>query len=297
MLCGGRCPFHHVSPCGCGGVPSLPPPMLARYAGAASGPKDVIIVLDKSGSMATKNRLTQAKLAAKWVINTLSYTDYATVVQFSSTAASATPMMLPMTVGNRAKLKNFVDNLGAFGATDFTAAFTKAFDTLSESRLARQTSKCNTVILFMTDGTHDPLKPFPEDPVEFVQKANLDSDTRIFTYNFGDDARDEKMKQIACASNGVYQQIPDGGDLKYAMASYFTYLAAGIVPATGESQAVRWAEMYEDGQGIGQNTAACAPVYVCLHVAVRGSSRSSYLCWGNGIVIGCTWVDSTSTMR
>ena len=24
---------------------------------------------------------------------------------------------------------------------------------------------------------------------------------------------------------------------------------------------MRWAEMYEDGQGMGQNTAACAPVY------------------------------------
>jgi hypothetical protein len=42
---------------------------------------------------------------------------------------------------------------------------------------------------------------------------------------------------------------------------YFAYLGAGIVPKTGEVQQVRWAEMYEDGQGMGQNTAACAPVY------------------------------------
>ena len=45
------------------------------------------------------------------------------------------------------------------------------------------------------------------------------------------------------------------------MASYFSYLGAGIIPKPGEKQAVRWAEMYEDGQGMGQNTAACAPVY------------------------------------
>ena len=43
--------------------------------------------------------------------------------------------------------------------------------------------------------------------------------------------------------------------------SYFSYLAVGIVPADGTDQQVRWVETYEDGQGIGQNTAACVPVY------------------------------------
>ena len=69
------------------------------------------------------------------------------------------------------------------------------------------------------------------------------------------------MKRAACTGKGVYQAIPDGGDLKKAMANYFSYLAVGIIPRDGTDQQIRWAETYEDGQGIGQNTAACAPVY------------------------------------
>ena len=39
-------------------------------------------------------------------------------------------------------------------------------------------------------------------------------------YNFGSDANDDTMKRAACASAGVFQHVPDGGNLKKAMASY-----------------------------------------------------------------------------
>ena len=75
------------------------------YASAASGPKDVVIVLDTSGSMSSNDRLTKALTAAKWVINTLSETDYATVVSYASSATSASTELLQMTAVNRATLK------------------------------------------------------------------------------------------------------------------------------------------------------------------------------------------------
>ena len=56
------------------------------YAGAASGPKDVVIIIDTSGSMRTSGRMAAAIEAAQWTVNTLSATDYATVVAFASTA-------------------------------------------------------------------------------------------------------------------------------------------------------------------------------------------------------------------
>ena len=64
-------------------LPLFPPPV--RYASSVSGPKDVVLVLDRSGSMnakiskapgQTKSRITAAKDAANWVINTLSYVVY-----------------------------------------------------------------------------------------------------------------------------------------------------------------------------------------------------------------------------
>merc|ERR1719473_1213343 len=40
------------------------------YAGAASGPKDVIIIIDTSGSMRTSGRMAAAIEAAQWTVNT-----------------------------------------------------------------------------------------------------------------------------------------------------------------------------------------------------------------------------------
>jgi len=56
------------------------------YVGATTGPKDVIIVMDRSGSMGGYNRLTYAKQACKTVIQTLGLADYAAVISFSNNA-------------------------------------------------------------------------------------------------------------------------------------------------------------------------------------------------------------------
>ena len=53
---------------------------------------------------------------------------------------------------------------------------------------------------------------------------NKDGDARLFTYNFGNEATDDMLKKAACQNNGVYQKIPDGGNLKLAMASYVNRL-------------------------------------------------------------------------
>ena len=56
------------------------------FVAASSGPKDVVIVIDKSGSMAVQNRWNLAINAAKSVIDTLTIGDHFSVVLFSNTA-------------------------------------------------------------------------------------------------------------------------------------------------------------------------------------------------------------------
>jgi hypothetical protein len=56
------------------------------YTGASSGPKDVVLVLDISGSMAEFDRISLMKDAAKTVLASLTINDYVNVVVFSSGA-------------------------------------------------------------------------------------------------------------------------------------------------------------------------------------------------------------------
>lgn len=58
-----------------------------RYISASSGPKNVILVLDTSGSM-FKARLDYMKEAAKRVVETLTFSDRVAVVQFATRATA-----------------------------------------------------------------------------------------------------------------------------------------------------------------------------------------------------------------
>ena len=100
------------------------------YVTAASGSKDVVILLDISGSMMQNGRMALAKEAVKSALNTLGQSSMVAVVAFNDDIeltcfgkefVSATPR-------NVAKLEQWVDNLHADGSTNFEVAFDAAFD-------------------------------------------------------------------------------------------------------------------------------------------------------------------------
>ena len=86
-----------------------------------------------------------------------------------------------------------------------------------------------------------------------MKRLNLEGkdpvNARIFTYHFGDaddEAGKSLMHRIACENNGVYFGIPEkGAPLKLIMASYFTYLAVGIIPKQGTESTESYREYRE----------------------------------------------------
>jgi len=275
------------------------------YAGSASGPKDVVIVIDRSGSMRKEDRMASAITAAKWVVNTFSATDYATIVSFSSDVDSFSPQLKQMTAENKAAMKEYISLLEANGGTNMKDAFNKAFDVLDSSTTTQEmpnpnSSGCSKVVLFLSDG--QPSNN--QDPQEAVKMRNggrswmADDDearvaknhARIFTYAFGDNAPTALMKKLSCENSGIYMKIrdSDSGNLKQIMASYFVYLAAGLKGAgQGSASPATWNDQFEDGQGMGWSTGACARVYdttktpvqlfsvICLAMPVEQLKRMS----------------------
>ena len=104
----------------------------------ATGPKDLFLILDRSGSMkvrgllalrlsrspppvphpldrsgSTKNdgRLDNAKAAAKLVVSTLTHTDYVSVVSFSTTAYSENTYLVPAERLYRSTMNGFIDDM------------------------------------------------------------------------------------------------------------------------------------------------------------------------------------------
>ena len=228
------------------------------FVAASSGPKDVVIVIDKSGSMAALNRWNLAINAAKSVINTLTIGDHFSVVLFSDTAETlGFPRLERATQENKETVLNALDQSIYTGRTNYGAAFDKAFDLFESSETTEKSSNCHRAILFLSDG--EPTEGSTGDGLyRNITEKNILNAT-IFTYALGESADEEALKNIACNSGGIYAKIPDNGDLVEQMSAYYKLYA--ILQGGAENMNfTTWVEPYLYSSGV-MGTTVSAPVF------------------------------------
>ena len=231
------------------------------YVAASSGPKDVVIVLDTSGSMSSYDRISLQSTAANDVIDALTIGDHFGVVEFNSGAQTLNPggRLLQATVENKDTMKALVDGLVAGGSTNFYAAFEEAFDLIDASTAYEASSNCHTAILFLTDGVMS--DGYTESQVyNLINQRNAAYDATVFTYSLGSGADDVIPKAIACETGGIWAGIPDGDDLSSYMTGYYKLLAMGLGDGANEGFTA-WVEPYAFSTGGGMGTTVSAPVY------------------------------------
>ena len=137
------------------------------YVMGATGPKDVIIILDKSGSMKNSDRMTNAIAGARTVVNTLTNVDYVNVVTFSTAAHSENTVLVPAEWAYRQTLDQSIASINANGYTYYTKAMTLALEITNKTDHHGFTANCTRVYVFLTDG--DPT----DDMDDFVNIINL----------------------------------------------------------------------------------------------------------------------------
>lgn len=147
-------------------------------------PKDVIVVLDQSGSMFGE-KWDQARAAVKFVLDNLNERDRFNVVVFSTGFRIFANDLQPVSEVSAAK--GWIDGLEAIGGTDINAALTEAMRMADPER--------STVVLFLTDGL--PTEGIVDASqiltnVEGAAKPNV----RIFTFGVGDDVDTFLLDQL-----------------------------------------------------------------------------------------------------
>ncbi|CEM35380.1 unnamed protein product [Vitrella brassicaformis CCMP3155] len=245
------------------------------YASASTGPKNVVIVVDRSGSMSQQNRMWLARLAVKSVIDTLTWKDNAALIAFNDRVGGFTSAgngLIPMTGDNKASMKSYADGLVAIGGTDFRLPLDRAMQILST---AGTEGGCINAVLFMTDGE----APFSDADFSDIKQRASAKGAAIFSYAFGSGAASYVPRRLACENQGVFHQVADGGDLSNAMSSYYTYFAAG----TGYRGA-RWI-LYSDAVTGTDLLAACTPTYDPREAGSELSSLVGVMCVDVNVIV------------
>jgi Ca-activated chloride channel family protein len=152
-------------------------------------PRDLVLVLDVSGSMAGTS-IAQAKSALKFVLDRLNPKDRFGLITFSDTVNRYGPGLWESTPDNITRARRWVDKLEAIGGTNLNDALLNALE-----MRPKDAGRTFTVIFF-TDGQPTVGEIVPEKILKNVMAKNS-ANTRIFTFGVGHDVNATLLDQLA----------------------------------------------------------------------------------------------------
>ncbi|XP_068450318.1 voltage-dependent calcium channel subunit alpha-2/delta-2a isoform X3 [Clinocottus analis] len=248
------------------------------YIQGASSPKDMVIIVDVSGSVSGLT-LKLMKTSVEEMLDTLSDDDYVNVARFNEKADAVVPCFRNLVQANDRNKKIFKEAvmlMQAKGTTDYKSGFTFAFEQLlNESSTPR--ASCNKMIMMFTDGGEDRAQ-------EIFEKYNWPNKTvRVFTFSVGQHNYDvTPLQWIACANKGYYFEIPSIGAIRINTQEYLDVLGRPMALAGAKAKQVQWTNVYQDALGLGLVITGTMPVFNLTVDA--GSSQ-------NQLILGVMGVD------
>uniref|UniRef100_A0AAR2KCB5 VWFA domain-containing protein n=1 Tax=Pygocentrus nattereri TaxID=42514 RepID=A0AAR2KCB5_PYGNA len=212
------------------------------YIQAATSPKDVVILVDVSGSMKGL-RLTIAKQTVSSILDTLGDDDFFNIIAYNEELRYVEPCLngtlVQADVTNKDHFREHLDKLFAKGIGMLDRALTEAFELLSDFNQTGRGSVCSQAIMLVTDGAVDTY-----DAV-FAKYNWPDRKVRIFPYLIGrESAFADNLKWMACANKGYFTQISTLADVQENVMEYLHVLSRPKV--IDQEHDVVWTEAYID---------------------------------------------------
>ena len=173
-------------------------------------PKDVILILDTSGSMSGE-RITQGKNALLNVMSRLNPQDRFNIVTFNSDVSSYSETLLPAT--EPGDYTSFVNNINAAGSTNINDALLQALTYADAERF--------TTILFISDGEATAGETQSLGILSNVSVAMNDRDNiRFFSFGVGS-ADLQLLESLATSYGGTMNEIVSNDQVESAVSNFY----------------------------------------------------------------------------
>ncbi len=207
-------------------------------------PKQVVFVLDRTGSMAGA-KIEQARKSLLYCLDSLHKEDRFDVITFNESPDLLNHELQPATTENVAKAKRFVENIEAAGGTNIDEALHAALS------LMRSETRPQKMIVFLTDGLPTvgetdtkvilkhvkelnsrhrqiALRDYPTR--EAADKAEIAlSPARIFCFGLGYDVNVPFLDALGTAEHGDTDFVKPEEDVEAKVSAFFAKVASPVL--------------------------------------------------------------------
>jgi Ca-activated chloride channel family protein len=184
-------------------------------------PRDLVLVLDTSGSMRGE-KMEQARKALKYCLSNLGSKDRFALINFATTVNKYKDGLLDSDKDQITQAKKWVDNLEATGGTaiDDALAAALALRTKDEGR--------SFTIVFFTDGQPTIGETEPEKILKHVAAKNT-GNTRIFTFGVGDDVNATMLDQLAEQTRALSSYVRPEEDIEAKVSGLYSKISHPVL--------------------------------------------------------------------
>jgi Ca-activated chloride channel family protein len=201
-------------------------------------PRDMVFVLDTSGSMAGV-KMEQAKKALRHCLDNLNPEDRFAVFNFSTAVGKYREQLVESSREQVEHAKRWVDNLRTSGGTaiDDAMAAAQALQTTDSGR--------TFTIVFFTDGQPTVGETNPDKILKHVIGRNT-ANTRIFTFGVGDDVNAALLDQLAEQTRAVSTYVRPTEDIEVKASALYAKVSQPVLTnlKLSAGDAGRFSEIY-----------------------------------------------------
>ena len=174
---------------------------------ADAPPVNVSLVIDKSGSMSSDNRLVNAKEAASEFVKRLRPTDHISILAFDSYVET---VLTSSEVGDRSAALAAIDNIVLGGSTNLNAGLIAGYGEVAKAYEPGQASK----VIMLTDALTNTGQIDPSAIVRNSSVFNKGFNIDISVVGVGVDFNTELSRQITGDARSSIHFINDAEDIK-----------------------------------------------------------------------------------
>ncbi|XP_066206916.1 inter-alpha-trypsin inhibitor heavy chain H4 [Saccopteryx leptura] len=187
-------------------------------------PKNVIFVIDKSGSMDGK-KIQQTREALIKILDDLSPKDQFNLISFSNEATQWKPSLVPASTKNVEEAKSYAARIHAQGGTNINDAMLMAVQLLERAnREELLLSGSVSLLLLLTDGDPTVGETSPMRIQKNVKDA-INGKYSLFCLGFGFDVSYTFLEKLALENGGLARRIYEDSDSALQLQDFYLEVA------------------------------------------------------------------------